>query len=82
MASFSCYDNSDVIVTLITTNFHLYLVQLWWQFFQIFVNDDVVCSKLGGIDPEKPYRATKRVAQLSCSEVSYNGSATIEHYLV
>ena len=33
MASFRCYDNSDVIVTLIVTNFHLYLIQLftaWW----------------------------------------------------
>ena len=32
------------------TNFHLYLTQLWWQFFQIFV--------YAGIDPEKLYRAT------------------------
>ena len=32
MASFRCYGNSDVIVTLIITNFHLYL---WWKFFQI-----------------------------------------------
>ena len=37
MASFRCYDNSDVIATLIMTNFHLYLMQLWWQFFQMFV---------------------------------------------
>ena len=33
MASFRCYDNSDVIVFLIMKNFHLYLIKLWWQFF-------------------------------------------------
>ena len=32
---------SDVIATLIITNFHLYLIQLWWQFFHIFVYGDV-----------------------------------------
>ena len=37
MASCGCYDNSDVIATLIITHFHLYLIQLWWQFFQMFV---------------------------------------------
>ena len=42
MASFRCYDNSDVIATLIMTNFHLYLIQLWWQYFQMFVYGDVV----------------------------------------
>ena len=42
MTSFRCYDNSDVIATLIITNFHLYLIQLWWQFFQMFVYGDVV----------------------------------------
>ena len=45
MASFLCYDNSDVIATLIITNFHLYLIQLLWQFFQIFVYDDVVYAQ-------------------------------------
>ena len=29
MASFCCYDNFDVIVTLMLPNFHLYLIQLW-----------------------------------------------------
>ena len=38
----SYYDNSDVIATLIITNVHLCLIQLWWQFFQIFVYGDVV----------------------------------------
>ena len=42
MVSFRCHDNSDVIATLITTNFYLYLIQLWWQFFQMFVYGDVV----------------------------------------
>ena len=42
MTSFRCYDNSDVIATLIMTNFHLYLIQLWWQFFQMFVYGYVV----------------------------------------
>ena len=32
IASFRCYDNSHVVATLIITNFHLYLTQLWWQF--------------------------------------------------
>ena len=45
MASFRCYDNSDVIATLIMTNFHLYLIQLWWQFFQMFVYGDVVYAQ-------------------------------------
>ena len=47
MASFCCYDNSDVIVTLIMTNFYLYLhvIQLWWQFFQMFVYGDVVYAQ-------------------------------------
>ena len=41
----SCYDNSDVIATLIITNFHLYLIQLLWQLFQIFVYDDAVYAQ-------------------------------------
>ena len=45
MASFRCYDNFDIIATLITTNFHLYLIQLWWQFFQMFVYGDVVYAQ-------------------------------------
>ena len=43
--SFRCYDNSDVIVTVIITNFHLYLIQRWRQSFQIFVNSDVVYAQ-------------------------------------
>ena len=46
MASCRRYDNSDVIVTLIKTNF-------------IFIQDScgvrrTLCSNLGGIDPENP----------------------------
>ena len=45
MASFRCYDNSDVIATLIITKVHLYLMQLRWQFFQVFVYGDVVYAQ-------------------------------------
>ena len=45
IASSRCYDNSDVVATLIITNFHLYLIQLWCQFFQIFVYGDVVYAQ-------------------------------------
>ena len=44
-ASFRCDENSDVIATLITTIFHLYLTQLWWQLFQFFVYGDVVYAQ-------------------------------------
>ena len=45
IASFRCYDNSDVIATLIITNCHLYLIQPWWPLFQIFVYDDVAYAQ-------------------------------------
>ena len=45
MASFRCYDNSDVIATRIITDFHLYLIQLWCQFFQIFAHGNVVYAQ-------------------------------------
>ena len=64
MTSFRCYDNSDVIATLIITNFHLYLIQLWWQFFQMFVYGDVVYGDVV-IDPEKLYRATSYASTTS-----------------
>ena len=44
-SSFRCYNNSDVVAALIITNFHLYLIQLWWQFFTIFVYGDVVYAQ-------------------------------------
>ena len=59
MASFLCYDNFDVIATLIITKFHLYLIQLWLAIFQnrCFWRRSLR-STLRGIDPEKLYRAT------------------------
>ena len=39
---FCSYNISDVFVPLIITNFRLYLIELWWSFFQIFANGDVV----------------------------------------
>ena len=56
MASFRCYDSSDVSAILIMTNFPLYLIQQW----EFFPN---AClwrrsSNLAGIDFEKLYRAT------------------------
>ena len=59
MASFPRYDSSDVIAILIMTNFLLYLIQLWWQFFPnaCFWRRSL-CSNLAGIDSEKLYRAT------------------------
>ena len=59
MASFRCYDSSDVITILIMTNFPLYLIQLWWQFFpNACLWRSSLCSNLAGIDPEKLSRAT------------------------
>ena len=59
MASFRCYDSFDVIATLIMTNFPLYLIQLWWQFYP---NASLwrrgLWSNLAGIDSEKLYRVT------------------------
>ena len=60
MASFCCYDNSHVILTLIITNFHLLSNTAVVVIFQIFVNG----SNLGGIDPEKPYRTTLTLNRL------------------
>ena len=59
MASFHCYDSSDVIAILIVTNFPLYLIQLWWQFFpNACLWRPSLCSNLAGIDSKKLYRAT------------------------
>ena len=51
--SFRFHDNSDVIVTSIITNFHLYLLQLWCSFLQIFVDGDVVNAQTWEILPLK-----------------------------
>ena len=62
MASFRCYDNSDVIVTIIITNFHFYLIQLCWKFSQIFVNGDVIHAQISEVltlqNPIEPPYAT------------------------
>ena len=59
MASCRCYDSSDVIAILIMTNFPLYLMQLWRQFFpKACLWRRSLCSNLAGIDSEKLYRAT------------------------
>ena len=53
MSLFCCYDNCDVMKTLLMINFHLYLIKLWWQFFQMFVYGDVVIRKIGRYWPWK-----------------------------
>ena len=59
MTSFRCYDSSHVIAALIMTNFPLYLIQLWWQFFpNACLWRHSLCSNLARIDSEKLYRAT------------------------
>ena len=63
IASFRCYYNSDVIATLIITNFHLYLIkrdliQLLWQFFQISVYVNVVYAETWEVlTPKNPIEA-------------------------
>ena len=56
IASFRCQNNPEVMATLIMTNFHLYLI----IFSKCLSMATQLCSKLGGIEPEKllQYRAT------------------------
>ena len=57
--SFRCYDNSDVIVTLIITKFlSLSDTTLVAVCPNLCLWRRSLCSNLGGIDPEKLYRAT------------------------
>ena len=73
MESFRCYDNSDVIATLVMTNFHLNTTV-----FAIFPNVCLwrrsLCSDLtlkNSLDPEKLYRATFICQDgLSCCNVA------------
>ena len=59
MASFRCYENSDVIATLITANLYLYLIQLWRQFFQISLYGDLVYAQIWEVlTLKKLHRAT------------------------
>ena len=56
----------SVIATLIITNFHLCLIQLWRQFFtNLCLWRRSLCSNLGGIDPEKLYRATLKFSKFA-----------------
>ena len=49
-------------MSLQITNFHLYLIQLWWQFFpDLCLRRRSLCSNLRSIYPEKLHRATLRV---------------------
>lgn len=57
MSSFRCHDNSDDIATFIITNFHIFLIQLWWKFFQIFAKGDVVYAQISELFTlKKAYR--------------------------
>ena len=58
MASFRYY---DVIKTLLMTNFHLNLIKLWWQFFQMFVYCDVVMLEIGRYWPWKTITVSSHV---------------------
>ena len=53
MTSFRCYDNSDVIVTSIITNFLFYVTHLWWFFLQVSVKGNVVNAQTWVILPMK-----------------------------
>ena len=56
MALSRCYNNPDVMVTLLKTNFHRYLIQLWWSLvvFPNLVHGDVVKAQTGEILILKP----------------------------
>ena len=56
MGSFRCYDSSNVIATLMVTNFHLNTTDV--ASFQMFVYGDVVYAQTCYSDPEKLNRAT------------------------
>ena len=64
MGSFRCYDNCDVIETLIITSFHLHLVQLCSppEIFQnLCLQQRSLFSNVGGIDLEQLRRATSAI---------------------
>ena len=67
-AAFRCYDNSNVIATLIITNFHLYLIQLCWQFFQIFVYGNLVYAKTWGYFPWKTVSSHLNILRVTAWE--------------
>ena len=58
--------------TWIVTNFHLYIVQMWFSFSDIFVNVDVVNAQSGEVyslkNPvEPPYGAARETRVTFCS---------------
>ena len=84
-----CHCNPD------DNNFYLYLIQLWWQLFQISVYGDVWrWPNLGGIDHEKLYRATLNLSRggilcrqkqqswiaINCHENFYETSIIFFHF--
>ena len=55
------HGSSDVNKTLIRSNFHPFIVQLWYSFSDIFVNADVVNAQSGrgGILPKNPVESSR-----------------------
>ena len=53
VTSVHCYDNCDVNITLVITNFDLYLIQLWQSFFGSFTNDDAIKAQTWAVLPLK-----------------------------
>ena len=57
MTALHCYGNSDFNIILdITTNCHLYLIQLWWSFF--YKDTVLTATSLSSITSEISSRAT------------------------
>ena len=67
MVSFRCYDNSDVIATLIITIFIFIKYNCGGNYskslFMAMYGDVWRCPNLGGIDHEKLYRATLNLSR-------------------
>ena len=80
MVSFRCYDNSDLIATLIMTNFHLYLIQLWWQFFQIFVYGNVVYAQTWQVLTLKNYIELLSFASTAYVVASYENLGNLQDF--
>ena len=78
--SFRCYDNSDAVATLIMTNFHLYLIQLLWQFFQNFVYGDVVYAQTWQVFTlknciEPPFKQPAFISKATLGDGSFTWAA-------
>ena len=79
MTSFRYYDNSDFIVTLIIGNIHLYLIQLWWSSFQIFVMATKCILKLRRYCPWKTLSSHLNTGQMSTYNATGMNSTHISH---